>query len=66
MVKKGRKPKAKAKAKPPERDRADETPAEKIARLEKENASLRKKNDELEMDRAILRRAEAFFAKESE
>ena len=64
MVKKGRKPKATAKA--PERDRTDETPEEKIARLEKEVASLRKKNDQLEMDRAILKKAAAFFAKESE
>lgn len=43
-----------------------ETPEEKIARLEAENAVLRKKNDELEMDRAILKKAAAFFAKESE
>ena len=44
---------------PPERDRTDETPEEKIARLEKEVASLRKKNDQLEMDRAILKKAAA-------
>lgn len=43
-----------------------ETLEEKVARLERENAQLRKKNDELEMDRAILKKAAAFFAKESE
>jgi transposase len=43
-----------------------ETLQEKVARLERENAQLRKKNDELEMDRAILKKAAAFFAKESE
>jgi transposase len=43
-----------------------ETPEQKIARLEAENSVLRKKNDELEMDRAILKKAAAFFAKESE
>jgi transposase len=64
MVKKGRK--ASAAAKPPERDRTDETPEEKIARLEREVASLRKKNEQLEMDRAILKKAAAFFVKESE
>ena len=57
MAKKGRKPKVTAKE--PERDRTDETPEEKIARLEKENAALRKKNDQLEMDRAILKKAAA-------
>jgi len=64
MTKKGRKPKVTTKA--PDRDRTDETPEEKIARLEKENASLRKKNEQLETDRAILKKAAAFFAKESE
>ena len=64
MAKKGRK--RPAAAKPPQRDRTDETPEEKIARLERENASLRKKNEQLEMDRAILKKAAAFFAKESE
>ena len=43
-----------------------ETLEEKVARLERENAQLRKKNDDLEMDRAILKKAAAFFAKESE
>jgi transposase len=52
----------KAAAAPP----ASETLEEKVARLERENAHLRKKNDDLEMDRAILKKAAAFFAKESE
>jgi transposase len=45
---------------------ATETPEEKIARLEHELAALHRKNEELEMDRAILKKAAAFFAKESE
>jgi transposase len=44
----------------------EETLDEKVARLERENAVLRKKNDQLEMDRAILKKAAAFFAKENE
>jgi transposase len=44
----------------------EETLQEKLARLERENAQLRKKNEELEMDRAILKKAAAFFVKESE
>ena len=43
-----------------------ETPEGKIARLERENAALRKQIDNLETDRAILKKAAAFFAKESE
>lgn len=53
---------SKAAAAPP----GSETLEEKLTRLERENAQLRKKNDELEMDRAILKKAAAFFAKESE
>ena len=45
---------------------AEETAEQKIARLERENAHLRKKNEQLEMDRAILKKAAAFFARESE
>jgi transposase-like protein len=45
---------------------AAETLEEKVARLERENAELRKQRDSLEMDRAILKKAAAFFAKESE
>jgi transposase len=36
------------------------------ARLERENAALRKQVENLETDRAILKKAAAFFAKESE
>ena len=43
-----------------------ETAEAKIARLERENAALRKQVDSLETDRAILKKAAAFFAKESE
>ena len=43
-----------------------ETAEEKVARLEHEVAALRRENDELKMDRAILKKAAAFFAKESE
>jgi transposase len=43
-----------------------ETLEEKVARLERENAALRKQNESLEMDRAILKKAAAFFVKESE
>ena len=39
---------------------------ERIAQLERELERLRKKNEQLEMDRAILKKAAAFFAKESE
>jgi len=39
---------------------------ERIAQLERELVALRKKNEQLEMDRAILKKAAAFFAKESE
>ena len=43
-----------------------ETLEEKVKRLERENRDLRKKNAQLETDRAILKKAAAFFAKESE
>jgi transposase len=39
---------------------------ERIAQLEAEVAALRKENEELKEDRAILKKAAAFFAKESE
>lgn len=39
---------------------------DRIAHLEREVAELRKENEELKMDRAILKKAAAFFAKESE
>jgi transposase len=43
-----------------------ETLEEKVKRLERENAQLRREKESLEMDRAILKKAAAFFAKESE
>jgi len=61
VAKKGKKP-AGAPAKPP----ASESVDDRLARLERENAALKRKVDELEMDRAILKKAAAFFAKESE
>jgi transposase len=44
----------------------DETPAQRLARLEREIAALRRENESLKMDREILKKAAAFFAKESE
>jgi transposase-like protein len=44
----------------------DETTEERAARLERENVALRKENDSLRMDREILKKAAAFFAKENE
>jgi transposase len=45
---------------------ANETPEQRIAKLERENERLRKENDALKTDREILKKAAAFFAKESE
>jgi transposase len=45
---------------------ASETPEQRMDRLERENARLRKQVDRLEEDRAILKKAATFFAKESE
>lgn len=53
---------AKAGAAPP----AGETAEQKLARLERENARLQRENETLRMDREILKKAAAFFAKESE
>ena len=47
-------------------DPAAESPEERLARLEKENVALRKENESLRLDRAILKKAAAFFAKENE
>ena len=55
--------KTKASPKPPPEG---ETSAEKIARLERELAASRKEIDSLRVDREILKKAAAFFAKESE
>jgi transposase len=47
-------------------DPATESPQQRIERLERENERLRKENDSLRTDRSILKKAAAFFAKESE
>ena len=47
-------------------DKAAETLEQSVARLEKENARLERQVAQLEMDREILKKAAAFFAKESE
>ena len=44
----------------------NESAEQKLVRLERENQTLRKENDSLRMDREILKKAAAFFAKESE
>jgi transposase len=58
--------KKKAKAVTPRAAAASETPEERIERLERDNAKLRKQVEQLEEDRVILKKAAAFFAKESE
>jgi len=42
-----------------------ETLQQKLARLEQENAALRKENEDLRTDRDILKKAAAFFVRES-
>jgi transposase len=64
MAKKGKKVPRRVAATPVGEE--TESPEEKIARLEQELVALRRENDELKMDRAILKKAAAFFAKESE
>ena len=44
----------------------EESAEAKLARIERENQALRKENDKLRMDREILKKAAAFFAKENE
>ena len=44
----------------------EETVEQRLARLERENKALHKENESLKMDREILKKAAAFFAKESE
>lgn len=44
----------------------NESAEPELARLKRENQTLRKENDSLRMDREILKKAAAFFAKESE
>jgi transposase len=65
MAKKGKRSSLQDKALPIS-DPSAEAPEEKIARLEREVTELRKENDSLKLDRAILKKAAAFFAKESE
>ena len=55
-----------AKTAPPEPIPAKESLEQKSARLEREVERLRKQNERLQMDREILKKAAAFFAKESE
>ena len=68
MAKKGKLPLAQRKASSSSSMTISDPPTDKerIAQLERELEVLRKKNAELEMDRAILKKAAAFFAKESE
>ncbi len=63
--KKSKKPGPELMAKPSD-GAGEETVKAKVARLERENAHLRKEIEDLKMDRAILKKAAAFFAKESE
>ena len=62
MVKRKKKGAAKAGAV----DSATESAEQRLERLERENERLRKENDTLRMDREILKKAAAFFVKESE
>jgi transposase len=66
MAKKGKAVPGKQRRDQPETGAADESAAAKLLRLERENAELRREVEELKMDRAILKKAAAFFAKESE
>ena len=67
MAKKGKLPASKQRASSAAMAVPDsQTDKERIAQLERELEVLRKKNEQLEMDRAILKKAAAFFAKESE
>jgi transposase len=62
MAKRPRKAKASLAAVAP----AGETAEQKLARLERENTALRKEVESLRTDREILKKAAAFFVKESE
>jgi transposase len=65
VAKKGKKRPARERV-PMVEDPSKETAEAKVARLERENERLRKENEELKGDREILKKAAAFFAKESE
>src|SRR5262245_6689912 len=54
------------KGKKPAKTPVNETVEQKAERLERENARLQKQVAQLEMDREILKKAAAFFAKENE
>lgn len=67
MAKKGKLPRSKQQTSSAVMANSDsQTDKERIAQLEHENEQLRRKNEQLEMDRAILKKAAAFFVKESE
>jgi transposase len=50
----------------PEATPKEESPEAKLARLERENARLERENAALRMDKEILKKAAAFFARENE
>ena len=50
----------------PEAKASASTAEERLAELERENRKLKKQVEDLEIDREILKKAAAFFAKESE
>ncbi len=66
VAKKKKLKKGRGAASPPPPAKPVETLEEENARLKAELAAERKKTADLEMDRAILKKAAAFFAKESE
>ena|SRR5579859_5470488 len=59
-------PKRRRAGEKPAVDADKENPKEKLARLERELAAAKRQIASLEMDREILKKAAAFFAKESE
>lgn len=61
-----KKPKGRRRGEVPAVINGDESPSEKIKRLERELATAKQQIASLETDRAILKKAAAFFAKESE
>jgi transposase len=66
MAKKGTKRGRPQMGKLPVSDPGKESAEARVARLERENVQLRKENEDLKQDRAILKKAAAFFARESE